>query len=568
MKLHFFDKPSGVTTHTSLSEAERQRVGVDPVDGFIEFLQSQSGRRLWAGHRLDVGTSGVLVATEDESTAARLATLFEGRETIKTYHFLSAQKMKQPEVEITSHIRRQGQKYLSYSGTSMEPNNALTRIFFEGELGPYYLYRAEPETGKPHQVRLHAEASGAAILGDTEHGGATFPQLMLHASELKLPTDSGTAVGQSPWSRLWRSQNQDALGSARLSRWILGIERRERLRRSLDLLDLQMRRSETWRWLHSEGGDLRIDQLGEFFHFHWYGKDWRSEDRAEIDRLIEILGWPRDKIYLQRRGNRGAQPQNESFEMLPAQMPERWMAREDELHFWFRRDSGLSAGLFLDQRSNRRWLQAHARDKRVLNLFAYTGGFSVAAAKGGAAQVVSVDLSAKFLEWAKENFAANQLDASALNADGSARYEFRAIETRAYLAWAKKQGLRFDFIICDPPSFARTEKGVFRIETDFDALVAECVNLLEPGGRLLLCSNYEAWTTAKWWQQLQRLLPRLQSQWSPPGSRPAANAVPGSGRPKLRLQNPNSPDWDFELPREERALKCALIEVDMESHDT
>lgn len=556
MKLHFFDKPAGVTTHTSLSDAERRRVGVEPIDGFIEFLQFQSGRKLWAAHRLDVGTSGVLLATEDEATAAQLATLFEGREVRKTYHFLSAQKMKRSEAEVTSHIRRQGQKYLSYSGTSMEPNNALTKIYFEHELGPYYLYRAEPETGKPHQVRLHAEAAGAAILGDQEHGGAPFPQLMLFASELTLPQSAGARTGHVARSRLLRPENQDALRSSRLARWILGIERRERLRKSLSLLDLQMPPNETYRWLHNEGDELRIDQLGEFFQLHWYGKSWRPQDGAEIVRLVEMMGWPKDKVYLQRRGNRGSQPQGESFEILPEQMPERWMAREGDLQFCFRRDTGLSAGLFLDQRSNRKWLRTNSHAKRVLNLFAYTGGFSVAAARGGAQRVVSVDLSAKFLDWAKENFVANDLDPDALGDDQSPRFEFRAIEARAYLGWARKQGLKFDLVVCDPPSFARTEKGVFRIETDFEALVTECLALVAPGGSLLLCTNFEGWTSMQWWQNLQRSLPRFQEKqptW--PG---------GNTRPKLRLQNANSPDWDFEFPREERAMKCALIEVSAE----
>jgi 23S rRNA G2069 N7-methylase RlmK/C1962 C5-methylase RlmI len=176
--------------------------------------------------------------------------------------------------------------------------------------------------------------------------------------------------------------------------------------------------------------------------------------------------------------------------------------------------------------------------------------------------VVSVDLSAKFLDWAKENFVANQLDPASKNTDASPRFEFRAIETRAYLAWAKKQGLRFDLMICDPPSFARTDKGVFRIETDFEALLIECVSLLAPGGRLLVCSNFEGWTVPQWWQQLQRLLPKLQSHYL---TQSRALKAREEARLKLRLQNPTSPDWDFEFPREERAMKCAVIEVIAES---
>ena len=99
-------------------------------------------------------------------------------------------------------------------------------------------------------------------------------------------------------------------------------------------------------------------------------------------------------------------------------------------------------GLFLDQRDNRRRIRAQARGKDVLNLFAYTCGFSVAAAAGGAASTVSVDLSPKALEWGRANFALSHLDPS--------DHQFIKSDAFDYLRRAARQGKRFDIIILDP----------------------------------------------------------------------------------------------------------------------
>ena len=105
--------------------------------------------------------------------------------------------------------------------------------------------------------------------------------------------------------------------------------------------------------------------------------------------------------FIEVRGNRGRTPNEEptidgaGSEPTPAS----WIACEGRLQFEFRREQGLSPGLFLDQRRNRKWVLENAHDCDVLNLFCYTGGFSVAAAIGGAAKVVSVDLSKTFMAW-------------------------------------------------------------------------------------------------------------------------------------------------------------------------
>ncbi len=161
---------------------------------------------------------------------------------------------------------------------------------------------------------------------------------------------------------------------------------------------------------------------------------------------------------------------------------------ENGLRFLVRPYDGYSVGLFLEHRDNRQRVRDAARGRRVLNGFAYTCGFSVAAAAGGASEVVSVDVSKKSLEWGKRNFAENvqSLDA----------HRFICDDVLAYYARAARQGRVFDLIILDPPTFARAKQSAraFSIRDQLDALVAGAVERLAPGGKLLLCTNHRATT--------------------------------------------------------------------------
>jgi 23S rRNA (cytosine1962-C5)-methyltransferase len=147
-----------------------------------------------------------------------------------------------------------------------------------------------------------------------------------------------------------------------------------------------------------------------------------------------------------------------------SELGERASIRENELTFLINFGEGLATGIFLDQRENRRRLLAlPLLGKAVLNTFAYTCAFSVAAAKAGAV-TTSVDLSKNYLEWGKDNFRANGLDPAA-----------------------------HDFIfgdILDPPTFSTTKKGrVFQAARDYEELAALAVPLVAPGGWLLCSTN-------------------------------------------------------------------------------
>lgn len=147
---------------------------------------------------------------------------------------------------------------------------------------------------------------------------------------------------------------------------------------------------------------------------------------------------------------------------------------------------GYSTGIFLEHRLNRRRLRELAEGRRVLNAFAYTCDYAVAAELGGALTTVNVDLSKKYLEWGKRNLAANGLSLD--------HQVFICADIFDYYRRAQRQKRNFDIIILDPPTFARSKqpKRTFTLVADLDRLVAGAIALLEPGGLLLLCTNHRS----------------------------------------------------------------------------
>ncbi len=158
---------------------------------------------------------------------------------------------------------------------------------------------------------------------------------------------------------------------------------------------------------------------------------------------------------------------------------------ENNITFEISFDSGYSQGIFLDQRDNRLTVRHRILPgQTILNTFAYTGGFSVAAALAGA-QTTTLDLSQHYLNWAKRNFLHNSIDSST--------HHFCKGDAFHWLRRFGKQGKRFDAVILDPPTFSRDEKGnVFRVEKDFHDLVSLALACLAPGGWMLCCTNYRA----------------------------------------------------------------------------
>jgi 23S rRNA (cytosine1962-C5)-methyltransferase len=159
----------------------------------------------------------------------------------------------------------------------------------------------------------------------------------------------------------------------------------------------------------------------------------------------------------------------------------RFPVKEDGLSYWIDFGSGYSQGLFLDQRLNRRRLRELCPGKTVLNTFAYTCSFGVAAVSLGA-DAVNLDLSRNYLEWGQENYRLNGL--------GPKESDFIYGDVFDWLARFAKRGRRFDIVILDPPTFSRSRSsGVFRAEKDYGALLESALRIIAPNGTLLCCLN-------------------------------------------------------------------------------
>ena len=173
--------------------------------------------------------------------------------------------------------------------------------------------------------------------------------------------------------------------------------------------------------------------------------------------------------------------------------PGPFAVRELGLEYEIDLTAGYSQGLFLDQRPQRgrmmERLAAAGPGQRVLNLFAYTCAFSVAAASRGAV-TTSVDLSRPCLDWGRRNFALNTL-----NPD---EHFFCRGDSFEWLRRFAKKGRTWDGIVVDPPTFSRNADGkVFRVENDFPALTALCLKVLAPGGWLLASTNHRGLTASR-----------------------------------------------------------------------
>jgi 23S rRNA (cytosine1962-C5)-methyltransferase len=162
--------------------------------------------------------------------------------------------------------------------------------------------------------------------------------------------------------------------------------------------------------------------------------------------------------------------------------PEAFTVLEHGVPFEVRLGDGLSTGLFLDQRDNRQRFAGLAKNKRVLNLFAYTCAFGVVAARAGAASTTNLDVAKNVLERGRRNYTLSNISAG--------EHLFLARDALEALPKLARRGQRYDLIALDPPSYASTRGGRFRVERDYQKLAALALAVLEPGGTLLACTNH------------------------------------------------------------------------------
>jgi 23S rRNA (cytosine1962-C5)-methyltransferase len=505
-------KPGGVTTHRSSPEHL----------GFVEWLGLQSGQTLYVCHRLDKETTGAILFAKSSQAAAQLSGLFAQRKIHKQYFLVSDHCSEQEEWEVHENEKKEGLPPLRKATDPLnQEGESWTRFKRLGGHEGLYLYSAQPITGKTHQIRKHAVKSKIPILGDDLYGGSPFPRLMLHCHKLTWQQNEEVMEWTSPPSDLFTELA--ICKNPQLCRWLVAVERRKYL-----YPELWQSESQSLRLAHQETGDLRVDKVGTQWVMGWW-KDQkpREPDLKNIDRLVKHLGAPPWVFEWRPSKRESIEPKTliQSPEFKP-----HWVFAEGEIQYNARFAEGHNFGLFLDQRERRQWVLAHSQDRRVLNLFSYTCGFSVCAARGGAAQVISVDTMSKYLEWGRENFRLNGMD------EQNNAFKFIKMDCLEYLNYAKRKNIQFDIIICDPPSFSRSRnsKKVFKIEKDIVELLDLCGLCLASGGTLLFSTNYEKWDFKKW----QAFLHEYAPQWG---------------------IAPSHSQWDFELSDHQANLKAFFL---------
>jgi 23S rRNA (cytosine1962-C5)-methyltransferase len=467
------NKPAGWSTHSPAPFAG---------EGLYEWLKNREPRwsRLAIVHRLDKETSGLIVFGKTTVANRSLTVQFEKREVHKKYILLTDRPPPSTPLRVKSSLARSGERYLSrplHAG-----GEVAETCFGAGQTcNAGFSVEAEPLTGKTHQIRVHAAANRFPILGDTLYGGTAAARVYLHAGEISFahPATQQPVSFSAPANF---SENP-----------------RQALRAAL----IDPSQTNACRLIHGAADGwpgLYIERLGDFL---------LAQSAAPLTApQMECVGecarrWSASGVYhkiLERQAR--AAPQWLRGQTAPAEI----LVRENGLQFALRFDEGYSTGLFLDQRDNRRrLLTSYIAQKlempsapEVLNTFAYTCGFSVAAAKAGA-HVTSLDLSKKYLEWGKRNFAINQLD--------PARHEFIFGEAFDWFHRLTKKKRTFDVIILDPPTFSRSkESGVFQVEKDYGALMTAALPLLEPGGIVLASTNAATLDPEKFLDAIDRSL--------------------------------------------------------------
>ena len=236
---------------------------------------------------------------------------------------------------------------------------------------------------------------------------------------------------------------------------------------------------------------LAVDLYGARAQVYEYDTGWQIDDdsyQAWLDAVLvainEVTGIGRDAIAVKtRRRQKGVQ----QYEKLSAQRHD-FVVGEQGQRFWVNLDDYLDTGLFLDHRNTRRRVREEAAGKRFLNLFAYTGSFSVYAAAGGAVSSETVDLSNTYQDWTRRNFELNGVDL--------ARHQLVRADVFQYLDDAARDNKRFDLIVMDPPSFSNSKKmlEILDVQRDQVRLIDCAMDLLAEDGVLYFSNNLRSFT--------------------------------------------------------------------------
>ncbi|HTI98885.1 MAG TPA: class I SAM-dependent methyltransferase [Dongiaceae bacterium] len=259
------------------------------------------------------------------------------------------------------------------------------------------------------------------------------------------------------------------------------------LQRRRELFDA---RTNGFRWIHGESDGwpgLVLDRYAGTLVLKLYTAAWLPR-LAEVTPLIRAALQPERLILrLSRNIQETARKEyqlEDGMDLALRSLPDLTPVEFQETGICFEADvvRGQKTGFFLDQRENRRRVEALAPGRAVLNAFSFSGGFSLYAARGGAASVTDLDISVHALESARRNFALNRADAKV----AACRHE--TVQADAF-AWLEQQTRpRFDLVILDPPSLAKRETERAGAIQAYGRLAANGMRAVRPGGVLVAAS--------------------------------------------------------------------------------
>lgn len=230
-----------------------------------------------------------------------------------------------------------------------------------------------------------------------------------------------------------------------------------------------------------------VERYGDRLYVAEYKRQHGMADEAHdawmersLEIVSEVMEISKENIFLklrQRKPGRLGQ-----YQKLDAVQHE-FKVEENGLYFMVNLGDYLDTGLFLDHRSTRQLVKEQSAGKKILNLFAYTGSFSVYAAAGGASEVITVDLSKTYLQWAERNFMVNELPPGE-------QYRFIHADVKQYLKTIPEN--YFDLIVMDPPTFSNSKRmeDILDIQRDHAELINDCLHGLSKGGVLYFSTNF------------------------------------------------------------------------------
>lgn len=234
----------------------------------------------------------------------------------------------------------------------------------------------------------------------------------------------------------------------------------------------------------------------------------RQTQRQHVRQAIKDVLGVSDHKFLHER-TRERQRRGSQYEKQDSSRNE-FKVREGSLSFLVNLSDYIDTGLFLDHRESRRDIasrvKSFGRPVRMLNLFCYTGAFSVWAAQAGA-HTTSVDLSNTYIDWAKRNFEINRIDPR--------KHIFLRSDILQWLPREIGLGRKYDIIVLDPPTFSRSAKMEqdFDIQRDHVELIHQCMELLEHDGLLFFSNNFRRFELEE--DAIQAHIEEVSSQSTP-----------------------------------------------------